>query len=289
MVEARYIHGASPEEQERLALMNSIINERCLPVVAPSDGDRILDVGAGTGIFARDLAEIVGPEGHVVGVEINPQQLAAAQKLSSSRLEFRKGDVRDLPLRPEERGTFDLVHSRFVLEHVADLSRVMQEMMTAARPGGKVVLIDDDHSSLRFYPPLEDMDRLWTAYYQQDGLDPFVGVQLGSLLITAGAERVQTKVINFGACASEPEFSMIVDNMIKMIKYASPASREGSSWTFDDVSRVLVKFQEWSKLPNACIIKPILAAVGYKKSSRPGALDDEAVSVLRGEVKVEGL
>ena len=59
------------------------------------------------------------------------------------------------------RGRFDLVHTRFLLEHVPDPLAIVREMVAAARPGGRIVLIDDDHDLLRFWPDCPEADRAW--------------------------------------------------------------------------------------------------------------------------------
>ena len=52
----------------------------------------------------------------------------------------------------DEWGTFDVAHTRFVLEHVPDPLRVVKTMVRAVQPGGRIVLADDDHDVLRLWP-----------------------------------------------------------------------------------------------------------------------------------------
>src|SRR5690348_1331123 len=118
---SRYVHGTHPEEQRRLADLNTLINRGSLDALAPLPGERALDVGSGLGQFARALARATGTR--VVAVERSPEQIARAVALAADAgegdlVEFRSGDALALPLAAGEWGTFDLAHTRFLLEHV---------------------------------------------------------------------------------------------------------------------------------------------------------------------------
>lgn len=158
-----YIHGTRPEEQRRLSRLNDLLNAACLRELAPPPGARVLDVGSGLGQFSRAVARAVGETGRVVGIERDPAQLARARDFAAAAgemalVDFRAGDATALPLRDDEWGAFDLVHTRFVLEHVRDPIAVVQQMARAVRPGGRVVLADDDHEILRLFPELPGFD-----------------------------------------------------------------------------------------------------------------------------------
>ena len=138
-----YVHGTSTDEQRRLTDMNTLINEGCLRELALQGGERVLDVASGLGQFTRELARAVGPNGTVIGVERDGAQLAEARKQAAAQgeadlVEFREGDAFDLPLSEGEWGSFDLVHTRFLLEHVSDPLGVVKQMVAAAKPGGRI-------------------------------------------------------------------------------------------------------------------------------------------------------
>ena len=105
-------------------------------------------------------------------------------------VDFRQGQAEQLPLRENEWGTFDVAHTRFLLEHVPDPAAVVRQMIRAVRPGGRIILQDDAHDTHRLWPEPPGFGRLWSAYlrtYDRLGNDPFVGVRLVSLLVEAGA------------------------------------------------------------------------------------------------------
>src|SRR5688572_29476275 len=152
-----YVHGTHPDEQRRLSRMNDFLNEGARRELRLAGGERILDVGSGLGQFTRLLAREAGAGAVVVGVERSEEQLASARRLAEAQgegglVEFRPGDALALPLRTDEWGRFDVAHTRFLLEHVPDPLAVVKQMAAAVRPGGRILLADDDHDVLRLWP-----------------------------------------------------------------------------------------------------------------------------------------
>ncbi|MHB1134896.1 MAG: methyltransferase domain-containing protein [Chloroflexota bacterium] len=94
-------------------------------------GQRVLDVACGTGVLARAVAQRVGPEGAVVGLDLNEGMLAVAGR-KAPHIEWRQGRAEDLPF---EGQSFDCVVSQFGLMFFAD-RRAVQEMVRVLRPAG---------------------------------------------------------------------------------------------------------------------------------------------------------
>jgi SAM-dependent methyltransferase len=259
MADGGYIHGASREEQARLARMNALLNSSSLEAMRLAGGERILDVGSGLGQFARAMGRATGRR--VVGVERSADQRSAAERLAaeaeeSEFAEFRAGEAESLPLSPDEWGTFDLVHARFVLEHVRDPLAVVRQMTAAARPGGRILLEDDDHDILRLAPEPEGFAVLWRAYilsYERIGCDPVVGRSLVSLLHRAGARPVQNGLLFFGACAGEPDFPLYAENLAIILEEARDLIARESLMPSEDFERALETYRRWSGLPDAAI------------------------------------
>jgi SAM-dependent methyltransferase len=269
---SHYIHGTEPDEQHRLSRLNDLLNEACLRPVAPRPGQRALDVGSGLGQFTRLLARSVQPGGHVVGVERDPDQLATARQLAAADgeaelVDFRAGDATDLPLSAGEWGTFDLAHTRFLLEHVPDPLAVVRAMVRAVRPGGRVVLCDDDHALLRLWPEPAGVLAVWRAYersYDRLGNDPYVGQRLVELLHRAGARPEHNDWVFFGACAGSPRFGPMVENFIGVLRGAKETLVRFDLFDGAAIDAALAAMREWGRRPDAALWYAAAVTVGRR-------------------------
>ena len=227
--ESSYIHGTAPEEQARLSSMNDLINRSSLRELALREGERVLDVGAGLCQLTRAMARATRRP--VVGLERSAEQIAEARRQAQAAgeaglLDLRQGEATALPLAAGERGAFDVAHARFLLEHVRTPDSVVAAMARAVRPGGRVVIADDDHDQLRLWPEPAYFETVWRAYarsYDRNGCDPIVGRRLVQLLAGAGLRPRRIGVLPFGACAGQAEFGPLVRNIAVIFEGAREA------------------------------------------------------------------
>ncbi len=266
-----YIHGTSGEEQQRLTLLNTVLlNDACVRELALGGGERVLDVGSGLGQFTRAMAKAAGTK--AVGIELSTEQIAEAlgqaQRDGDAGIaEFREGDARKLPLRDDEWGTFDVVHTRFVLEHVPDPLNVVKEMARAARKGGRIVLADDDHDIGRLNPDVPGFRQLWSAYmesYRAVGNDPLIGRKLTTLLVEAGANPTRTTWVFFGGCAGQPNFDVYARNLISVLNGAKETIVSNRLFDETDFLRVVDSLEKWSQMPDAALWYAVSWAEGLK-------------------------
>ncbi len=102
-----------------------------------SKGDRILDVGAGTGVVSLLAQEIVGDEGYVVAVDPSQGMLDVAK--ANGVKNIHKGLGEDLPFPDNE---FDMVTMGFALRHTSDLRSLFREYKRVLKPGGKILILE---------------------------------------------------------------------------------------------------------------------------------------------------
>ncbi len=271
-----YIHGTSPEEQRRLSLMNDVLlNPASLREMALAGDESIIDFGSGLGQFTRVMARAV-PRGRVIGLERDPEQVAGARRLAQDEgdaagVEFRQADVLEPGLSDEEWGTFDLAHSRFVLEHVPEPLRIVRNMMRAVRPGGRIILADDDHDMMRVFPEPPGFQALWRAYirsYDCNGTDPFVGRKLVALLHQAGARPRRNTLIFFGGCAGMDVFDVLAGNILGVITTARGLILENRLLDERAFNDAVTAFRTWSTRPDAAVWYAMNWAEGVRPSSR---------------------
>jgi len=119
----------------------------CPPLL---EGCRILDLGCGTGRDVYALAQLVGPSGSVVGVDMTPEQLAVArehlafhaEQFGYANVTFLEGTIEALEALPLEPGSFDVVVSNCVLNLSTDKAAVLQGVKRLLKPGGEMYFSD---------------------------------------------------------------------------------------------------------------------------------------------------
>jgi SAM-dependent methyltransferase len=155
-------------------------------------GDRVLEVGCGTGVVARDLAALVGRRGAVTAVDPSATLLSRARALSRAtggRIVFRRADGHRLPFADSR---FDATLAITVILHVEDPLRVVKEMTRVTRPGGRVAVQDQDFGLVGAAHPdpaltAKILDGVAARIYPE----PHSGRRLPGLLRAAGLADVK--------------------------------------------------------------------------------------------------
>jgi demethylmenaquinone methyltransferase / 2-methoxy-6-polyprenyl-1,4-benzoquinol methylase len=103
---------------------------------------RVLDVACGTGVLTRMAANAIAPGGTALGIDLSERMLKRASRARSTSgvaIEYRLGDALALPV--EDAG-FDAVLIGFGLRNLPDYAAGLREMARAARPGGRIVVLE---------------------------------------------------------------------------------------------------------------------------------------------------
>lgn len=149
-----YIQRLMEANPLREPLLRSVIRSLNLPT-----GSHGLDAGCGIGLQALLLAEAVGSDGHITGVDLLPELLAfgkeqAARSGYSGRITFRAGDVSRLPFK---ENSFDWAWSADCIGYPAgELAPLLAELVRVVKPGGRILLLGwSSQQLLPGYPVLE--------------------------------------------------------------------------------------------------------------------------------------
>jgi len=111
-----------------------------LEAAALTPGERVLDVACGTALVTLEAARAVGPQGHVLGVDLSDRMVAAARARAQAgalrHADFARGDAEALAL-PD--GGFDVALCALGLMYMPDPLQALREMRRVLRPGGRMV------------------------------------------------------------------------------------------------------------------------------------------------------
>jgi ubiquinone/menaquinone biosynthesis C-methylase UbiE len=187
-----YPLGHSERELERLALQardlaaHTTVLFRRAGIAA---GHRVLDLGCGPGDVSFIAAEIVGPSGHVVGVDRSAAAVEAARdrarRVGHLNVTFKVGDVADLTIA----GEFDVIVGRLVLMYLPDPVKALRQLQRYLRPQGLVVLQEGDPRTIDSEPecPLVSQIRTWMlAALDRTGCATNMGSRLAAVIHQAG-------------------------------------------------------------------------------------------------------
>src|SRR3954452_24952299 len=160
-----YVLGRTPGEYERLRQQAEgweRATERVLDRVDPAPGSRCLDAGCGPGVTMRQLAQRVGPQGQVVGIDVDEalgaDSVARLRDEGHRQCEFRAHNLRSDGAIPD--APYDLVYARLVLFHLPDRVAVLGRLLDAVAPGGQLVVQDYDLATVGSVPALPIDDQL---------------------------------------------------------------------------------------------------------------------------------
>jgi ubiquinone/menaquinone biosynthesis C-methylase UbiE len=149
-------------------------------------GQRVLDLGCGTGEDVRAMAALVGPGGEAVGVDNSEQLVAEAERRSAGLALPGAFQVADAGTLPFETAAFDAARADRVLQHLPDRSRALAELVRVVRPGGRVMVADPDWDTLMVDHPDRDLTRRLVHLACDAVPNGWAGRQLVRLMRQAG-------------------------------------------------------------------------------------------------------
>jgi SAM-dependent methyltransferase len=164
MSSSEYLLAGQVSELERLKLQSRVwepSGRRLLEEIGDGRGARAVDIGCGVMGWLRVLSEWVGPDGEVLGTDIDDAMLAVAKEFvaeeSLGNVTLVKDDLFATSLEP---ASFDLLHARYEITPLGRGPEQMTTYLRLVRLGGTVVLEDPDVASWHFNPPAPALEKL---------------------------------------------------------------------------------------------------------------------------------
>ena len=189
-----YVHARDPNEYQRLraqALLWQRASQELLDRIGLAPGMSCLDAGAGPGTVMRLMADRVGLQGRVAGIELDGelgrQALADLRAQGGANFEMIEADVQTLDEVPG--GPFDLTHCRLFLMHMPDPVAILEKMLHWTKPGGTVAAQEFDFGAIAvepLCPPMAEFNRLFEGVFRGHGRNLRAGRQLPAQFEAAG-------------------------------------------------------------------------------------------------------
>ena len=141
-------------------------------------------------------------------------------------------------------------------------------MVRAVRPGGRIVLEDDDHDVLRLHPSPAGFSVLWRAYMRSFrilGNDPAIGRKLPALLHRAGASPIRNTWIFFGSCAGHGDFPLFVQNLTEVLATSHKTLLAHDLISAPHLRSAMRALRDWGRRPDAAIFYAMAWAEGRRR------------------------
>src|SRR5262245_8626549 len=265
---AGYVLATGDAATRRLRVLHDLYGpgaRRVLLQAGLERGMRVADLGCGVGMTTGLLADLVGPTGHVVGVDASGAQIAEARTLQPpgrSNVRFVEASATRTGL---PRATFDLVYCRFLLLHLPDPERALEEMHGLLRPDGILVCEDGDLTSAGSQPPsaLDAFAELWRRLGPARGLDYTLGRKLFQMVLATNFAEPEITfnqpVIARGEGKRLMEWS---------VAEAAPAFLAAGLVTSDELAHLIVEMQRAAEDDTVLAVMPRMSQVWARKHAR---------------------
>lgn len=222
-------------------------------------GLRVLDVGCGTGAISRGIAEQVGPEGHVTGIDNTEAFISNGKETCKNvrNLELIHADLFEFD--PEEK--FDLVVAARVLQWLNNPITALKKFASFLKPGGQVSILDYNHEALMWQPaPPESMRLFYNAFLQwrsDAGMDNRIADHLPDYFAKAGFHSIEVfnadeayrkGEANFlqriGIWSKVAELKQIVEEGYLEENMRLKAIDQYNQWIITDAQGMIMRLQE---------------------------------------------
>ena len=198
MTDGDYVLGTRDDEVRRLGIQHRVWRDRMLDAFRRAEigpGQTVIDVGAGPGFAAADLAELVGPSAKVVALERAPHFLDTIRSRGLGNIEVREQDVSE----PFGLAGADASWCRWALSFVSDPAATVRHIAAALKAGGTAVFHEYvAYETWRMMPPHPLHERfrsLVEKSWRDSGGEPDVALWMPQWLADAGFEIVATRVL----------------------------------------------------------------------------------------------
>lgn len=219
---------------------------------------RILDVGCGPGFITADIASLTG--GRITGIDIDEKKLEHAKTLvRCNRITFAKADALHLPFKDE---TFDLVVFSFVLMHIREQQKAVNEMVRVTQKNGIVLATMEPDNVAAISYPQDEMLPLFLKDLRDMGSDARTGRKLQFLFRKAGLNPEVG--ISTRSSTMNKDATVVLENFLNRFWVSEKLFRK-NGWTDSQIEDY--KQRQIELIKNRLFISfiPVFYAIGRKE------------------------
>ena len=231
-----------------------------------SAGLQCIDIGCGGGAVALEMARLVAPGGTVLGIDMDAVKLGLARQAAARRglsnVEFTVADVRDW----DEPGCYDVVYSRFLLQHLEPAS-LIGRMWAAVRDGGVLIVEDADFDGWCCDPANAGFELFLDAYRRllaRRGGDHAIGRKLHRYFLDAGIPGPRVRLVQ---PVHEGQAKTLAWSTLDATAAAIEAEGLASA---AELSAALASLRRFTDDPGTLICGPRVFQLWSRRPARPG-------------------
>lgn len=240
-------------------------HKRLAEILKP--GMTVLDVGCGTGAITSGIAEIVGPNGRVIGIDNNPDLIEKARQnyKDTPALTFEIGDIYNLPFNNE----FDIVTSARVLQWLANPKAALNQMVQSTKHNGKVLVLDYNHTKISWEPEIpETMQNFYSAFlrWRSDaGMNNEIADYLPNMFKESGLTDLRVTMQNELTKRSDSDFQTHITIWAGVAEFKGIQIVNDGYITENQRAKAEADFRQWLKESAKSQTMYLLAVEGTKK------------------------
>jgi SAM-dependent methyltransferase len=179
------------------------------------DGHHVVDLGCGPGTVTVQIAERVGPSGHVQGIDLDPHMIAAANELAAQRqlthrVRHRVDNCTELSLEDDR---FDACYCERVFQHLSGdaPTRAAKEILRILKPGGRFIVVDTNWLSVAINVCDAALGRRVIAAWVHRIPNPDAGIRLAEWLSGNQSSEIQVESVSLRLLPGGPTAALFTD------------------------------------------------------------------------------
>lgn len=222
-------------------------HKRLAEILKP--GMNVLDVGCGTGTITSGIAELVGPNARVVGIDNNLTLIEKARQTYKGMpgLSFEIADIYNLPFY----GEFDIVTSARVLQWLSKPKDALYQMIESTKRNGRVLVLDYNHTKISWEPEIpETMKSFYKAFLQwrsDAGMDNAIADHLQDIFKEVGLTDIKITQQNEKTKQDDHDFYNHITVWANVAQIKGKQMIEDGAITEDKLEQAQKDFSEWIK------------------------------------------